>query len=687
MPEIIDFRDLPLPLDDFEKDFIHPDNITAVNRRKSIFEPLSQSKRWKLYKHVKRLQKHLNDEGYNRLCAYRWQLWEEYTLNRERYVALRSQFEDATLEVREEMLPELSGLKAYLKSVIATGRDVNKRLDELQDTNESFLAVVAHLEYDARNHKELIRLSKQNKKLLSQMRQENAIYKSLLLDCFAGMPDCHYVNAKNRIITPRFSHAGYTVDSHWFLLETSRKGFFGSLVRDLPYRIKVVNLIKQEVIDQMSLVTGKQVEVIKGGPGGTQLWYRVNRLDAPGGLPKDIKFYEVLNEYPAHRQRYLPFPAGVTVGRQVRWYSFHEYPNLLIAGSAGSGKSNELNNIIATAVMMNTPDELRLVLIDNKGGLELRHFEGVPHQLWKTITTPETMLEHLHKVEDIIKKRMSIMARARAKIITEYNERVSEENRLPRVLVVVDELATIVGQGKLTSEIHLSLQRIINQGRALGVHVILCTQMPKREVVPTMIKASLSARMAGQVTDDVSSMVILDSTDASNLPRIPGRMFGVFGTDRFEFQCAYISDDEVARAVARAKEYPLPREMPDIPLGANKTFDDEDTAPVETLEQQFMKLSLEQFEGQLSANKLHDHLALQDKSPGAKALRRVFENIKQMEQPITLEGKAYTIKRVGRAYYLSIVSGDVTDGTNGEGVDSPEDGSVESPVEVEGELD
>lgn len=690
MPELIEFRDLPQPMDDFRKPFVHPDNIAAINRRKSIFEPLSTRRRWRIRRYLKKLQKSLNAAGYNPLCERRYALWQQYEQARRDYFELKASRDEAKGDERKQLSDELHKLKQHVRSIVKQGKQVSQQLDKLADQAETFRVLIDHLEYDQRNHRELVRLNQQNKRLLKEMRQENRIFESLLLDCFAGMTDCHYVNRRDRIVTPRFRRRCYTVDSHFYLLETSRKNIFGRMVRDLPYRIRVDSLIKQDVVNQMSFMTGKQVEVIRGGPSGSDLWYRVNRLEAPGGLPTDIRFSEVLAEYPAHRHRYLPFPVGVTVGRMVKWHTFADFPNLLIGGSAGSGKSNELNCIIATAIMMNTPDELRLVLVDMKGGLELRHFEGIPHQLWNTITNPEVMLDALHGVLGIIKARTTIMGRANAKIITDYNERVPEDRRLPRVVVVIDELATILGLGKLTAEIHTLLTKILNTGRALGVHVILCTQIPKKEVVPTMLKGNLNGRMAGQVVDDVASTIILDTTDASNLSRIPGRMFGVFGTERFEFQTAYISDEEVARSVARAKEYPAPRALLGLPAVLTPKSDDEteevttvEAAPeTVTVEQEYMRRSLDHLNGNLSAARMHEWMQNHSKySLGEWEYKKVVERIKAMS-PLVLDGVEYRIKKRGKSQFLEAIG---VIGAMAESVESPVSGEetpIEPPIEA-----
>src|SRR5690606_2615191 len=137
-------------------------------------------------------------------------------------------------------------------------------------------------------------------------------------------------------------------------------------------------------------------------------------------------------------------------------------PHVLIAGKSQSGKSNLVNGIIATNISTHSPDELRLVLIDQKGGIEFTHWQELPHLLWNVAKTLEDVQPTLSRVVTVMKKRMDLLEKAKVKDIAAYNRRTDQ--RLPRIIVVIDEMNTFVGLGKQTEEIHNLIMLIVSQG-------------------------------------------------------------------------------------------------------------------------------------------------------------------------------------------------------------------------------
>ena len=191
-------------------------------------------------------------------------------------------------------------------------------------------------------------------------------------------------------------------------------------------------------------------------------------------------------------------------------------PHLLIAGATGSGKSVCINAIIACLLCNNTPDDLKLLMIDPKR-VELTNFNGIPHLQVPVIVDLERVVGSLQWVTRQMDQRYKKLARAEVRNIEEYNKRVSArgESRLPYLVVFVDELADLMMLAH--DEVERSLCRIAQMARATGIHLVIATQRPSVDVVTGLIKANFPARISFAVTSQVDSRVVLDTAGAERL--------------------------------------------------------------------------------------------------------------------------------------------------------------------------
>jgi S-DNA-T family DNA segregation ATPase FtsK/SpoIIIE len=191
-------------------------------------------------------------------------------------------------------------------------------------------------------------------------------------------------------------------------------------------------------------------------------------------------------------------------------------PHLLIAGATGSGKSVCINSIIACLLCNNTPDDLKLLMIDPKR-VELTNFNGIPHLQAPVIVDLERVVGSLNWVTRQMDQRYRMLASAEVRNIEEYNERVSArgESRLPYLVVFVDELADLMMLAH--DEVERSLCRIAQMARATGIHLVIATQRPSVDVVTGLIKANFPARISFAVTSQVDSRVVLDMAGAERL--------------------------------------------------------------------------------------------------------------------------------------------------------------------------
>ncbi|MFN3492097.1 MAG: DNA translocase FtsK, partial [Anaerolineales bacterium] len=209
-------------------------------------------------------------------------------------------------------------------------------------------------------------------------------------------------------------------------------------------------------------------------------------------------------------------PLNLALGRDVSGNPLNadlsRMPHLLIAGSTGSGKSVCITSIAACLAMNNTPEELRMVMIDSKM-VELIRFNGLPHLYGKVETSLERILGVLRWVVVEMEHRYRLLESAHARDLDAYNRKMARKDdgvTLPRIVVLIDELADLMMSAPDQTE-H-NLVRLAQMARATGIHLVVATQRPSTDVVTGLIKANFPARLAFAVASGTDSRVILDYT-------------------------------------------------------------------------------------------------------------------------------------------------------------------------------
>jgi len=214
-------------------------------------------------------------------------------------------------------------------------------------------------------------------------------------------------------------------------------------------------------------------------------------------------------------------PLTIALGRDVsghpRITDLARMPHVLIAGATGSGKSVCITSIAACLAMNNTPEDLRMVMIDSKM-VELIRFNGLPHLYGKVETNIERILGVLRWVVVEMEHRYRLLESAHARDLNSYNHKVTRKadgKALPRIVVLIDELADLMMSAPDVTE-H-NLVRLAQMARATGIHLVVATQRPSTDVVTGLIKANFPARLAFSVASSIDSRVILDYTGAESL--------------------------------------------------------------------------------------------------------------------------------------------------------------------------
>lgn len=193
-----------------------------------------------------------------------------------------------------------------------------------------------------------------------------------------------------------------------------------------------------------------------------------------------------------------------------------EMPHLLVGGTTGSGKTICLNSIILSLLYRNSPDEMKLILVDPKR-VEFPVYANLGHLLCPVIYDANQTLVALKWLVGEMERRFTVLAEGHSRDIISFNEKMEKkgEEKLPYIVLIIDELADLMSvRGK---EIESYVVRLAQMSRATGIHLILATQRPSVEVITGLIKANITSRIALKVGSLIDSRTILDSSGAEKL--------------------------------------------------------------------------------------------------------------------------------------------------------------------------
>lgn len=241
-------------------------------------------------------------------------------------------------------------------------------------------------------------------------------------------------------------------------------------------------------------------------------------LEVPNSDIATVRLRAILESpHFANHKSPLMVALGQTVSGQALTIDLAKMPHLLIAGTTGSGKSVCLNAFISCLVFNNTPEQLRLVMIDPKK-VELIRFNGLPHLTGRVEVEHERVIGVLRWLMAEMDNRYQAFAAVGAKNLQTFNQKMSREpegKRLPYIVVFIDELADLMAM--YPADVERALCRLAQMARATGIHLVVATQRPSTDVITGLIKANFPARISFAVASSVDSRVILDSVGADQL--------------------------------------------------------------------------------------------------------------------------------------------------------------------------
>ncbi|HFJ4975577.1 TPA: DNA translocase FtsK [Staphylococcus aureus] len=276
-------------------------------------------------------------------------------------------------------------------------------------------------------------------------------------------------------------------------------------------------------------------------------------IEVPNQNPTTVNLRSII-ESPSFKnaESKLTVAMGYRINNEPLLMDIAKTPHALIAGATGSGKSVCINSILMSLLYKNHPEELRLLLIDPKM-VELAPYNGLPHLVAPVITDVKAATQSLKWAVEEMERRYKLFAHYHVRNITAFNKKAPYDERMPKIVIVIDELADLMMMAP--QEVEQSIARIAQKARACGIHMLVATQRPSVNVITGLIKANIPTRIAFMVSSSVDSRTILDSGGAERLLGYGDMLYLGSGMNKpIRVQGTFVSDDEIDDVVDFIKQ-------------------------------------------------------------------------------------------------------------------------------------
>lgn len=291
-------------------------------------------------------------------------------------------------------------------------------------------------------------------------------------------------------------------------------------------------------------------------------------IEVPNVKPADVRIRSILSSEKWQNDREpLAFAIGKDISGEPIIGELDKMPHLLIAGTTGAGKSVMINTLIISLLYRNSPSELKLILVDPKHGVEMSHYDDIPHLLTPVIIEPEKMISALKWSVNEMERRYALIKEHRVRDIKSYNQKIREDGlrvkvedeqgvvqehengAMPYIVIVVDELADfMMAAGR---DIESLIARLAQKARAVGIHLVLATQSPRADIITGLIKANISSRIAFTVPSQLESRIILDQGGAEKLLGLGDMLYVNASMPKPKrVQGAWVTNEEIDKIVA-----------------------------------------------------------------------------------------------------------------------------------------
>ncbi|MEM1283310.1 MAG: DNA translocase FtsK 4TM domain-containing protein [Chlamydiota bacterium] len=307
----------------------------------------------------------------------------------------------------------------------------------------------------------------------------------------------------------------------------------------------------------------KSIRIIAPIPGKAAVG-----IEIPNPQPQEVGFKDMLNAYQKGGKKFhIPILLGKSVSGEYVMSDLAKMPHCIIAGATGSGKSVCINTIVMSILMNTKPDEIKLIMVDPKK-VELTPYSNLPHMLAPVITEPQGACAALMWLVKEMESRYELLKMVGVRNIASFNSRKIDKEaeealnreipeKMHYIVGIIDELADLMMVA--SSDIETPIARIAQMARAVGIHLILATQRPSREVITGLIKANFPTRISFKVASRVNSQIVLDETGAETLLGNGDMLFLPPGTSHLlRAQGAFVRDEDINKVVEHICEQAPP---------------------------------------------------------------------------------------------------------------------------------
>ncbi|KGN02845.1 cell division protein FtsK [Clostridium novyi A str. 4570] len=340
-------------------------------------------------------------------------------------------------------------------------------------------------------------------------------------------------------------------------------------------------------------------------PGKSAIGIEVpNKIVSPVYLREVIESSEFVNF-----DKNIAFAIGKDISGNCVVADLSKMPHLLIAGATGSGKSVCINTLIISLIYKYSPEDVKLLLVDPKV-VELNIYNNIPHLLIPVVTNPKKAAGALNWAVTEMSRRYNLFAENNVRNIEGYNELVNKgraENKLPWIVIVIDELADLMMVSP--GEVEEYIARLAQMARAAGMHLVIATQRPSVDVITGVIKANIPSRISFAVSSQIDSRTIIDSAGAEKLLGKGDMLFYPVGESKpVRVQGAFISETEVENIVTFIKDKKGPANYEQNIINEINTKVEKQDSDSDELMDEAIKIALEN--GQISTSLLQRRLKI-----------------------------------------------------------------------------
>lgn len=639
MPENKDSFEItaPAPLDMFQQDHIDPDNQKLADGDERA-RPLPRKK----LKYLRKLRnKHSKIlDGFN------------YDDIRQKLADLKSQWEQLNIERantdEDEKHTEIKRKKIALIKM-------KRRLKKLIEPAKPHAITILKIDQRIKEHEIALSNAKLYQQLRKEMAKEVKYFAEIIRTTYNRLGYCHRVTIgnKQKTYSVRFERFVVTEDEIQIKLHVTSISLFNQAKGHLPEGVKAWDLVKEETLRELTIAVEREVEsphISENHTFKNGAWIVINRLGLSDGLFNQINLSVLMARYMDDKRHAFPLPFGVKRGRIINWVYLKDHPHLFINGQTGTGKSNLMHVILTTLIRKHSPDELKLVLIDLKEGLDFSDYEEVPHLLCPIIDRLEDVETILSKLEKLRIQR-GYKIRGIGKNIDQYNANVTENRRMPRIVVLIDEYNSINSGAKETRQrINMLCTSLAEKARAIGIHLILATQVPYGDVIPKTIRANISVTMTGKHRTLSASISVVGTGEARKIGTVKGRMLCDDGNDLFPVQTPYCSNEDIINAIEDAQNWQAPRpfELPALDEDEIEQQINEIERPKFTIDD-FLRITINRHNGVIAPERIFTEETEQPLSK--RQLKKMADAIKN-KKAIKFEEVVYVLKPHGRGFKL-----------------------------------